>query len=87
MASHKSAVKEMRGSRRRRDRNRAHRSALRTGLKKIRGAIKPGDDAAREGLVREASSMLDRKASKKVIHRNAAARIKSRIARQANKAK
>ncbi len=85
MASHKSAVKETRKSRARRNRNRAHRSELRTTLKTTRATI-ASDKGGAAKAVTEASSVLDRKASKGLIHRNAAARIKSRLARQAHRA-
>ena len=85
MASHKSAVKETRKGRARRNRNRAHRSELRTTLKTTRSTL-TGDAAAAKQAVSTAASVLDRKASKGLIHPNAAARIKSRLARQAHRA-
>ncbi|MGQ0715144.1 MAG: 30S ribosomal protein S20 [Gemmatimonadaceae bacterium] len=71
----KSAEKNMRKSRAAAVRNRAQRSALRTALKK---ATDPqATDEARRGAV----SLLDRAARKGLIHRNAAARYKSRLAK------
>lgn len=82
MASHKSALKKMKQDRRRRLRNRSHTSRLRTELKRIRAAIARGDaDAAKTGLL-AAESLLDHSATLGVIHRNAASRTKSRLARQ-----
>lgn len=72
-----SAEKNMRKSRAATVRNRAQRSALRTALKKARAA-----DASPE-VQRTAVSLLDRAARKGLIHRNAAARHKSRMARRA----
>ena len=72
-----SAKKNMRKSRAATVRNRAQRSALRTALKKARAP----EATAEERLA--ATSLLDRAARKGLIHRNAAARKKSKIARQA----
>ncbi len=65
----------MRRSRAARVRNRAQRSALRTALKHAEGA----DATAEERL--KAVQLLDRAARKGLIHRNAAARRKSRLAK------
>jgi small subunit ribosomal protein S20 len=70
-----SAKKNMRKSRAATVRNRAQRSALRTALKKARAA---GADADTK---RQAVQLLDRAARKGLIHRNAAARYKSGLAR------
>lgn len=58
-------------------RNRAQRSALRTALKKAQA---PSADAAAK---LEAVKLLDRSARKGLIHKNTAARYKSRLARSA----
>ncbi|PYT06345.1 MAG: 30S ribosomal protein S20 [Acidobacteria bacterium] len=85
MASHKSAIKQNRKDLKRRERNRTHRSALRSAVKKVRVALQSGKPAEAESLLKQAISSLDRKASKGVIHRNAAARTKSRLTRQVRK--
>ncbi|HET7583330.1 MAG TPA: 30S ribosomal protein S20 [Gemmatimonadaceae bacterium] len=72
-----SAKKHMRKSRAAAARNRAQRSTLRTALRK---AAAPG---ASEEQRLAAVSLLDRAARKGLIHRNAAARRKSRLARAA----
>lgn len=73
-----SAKKAMRQSRRRAVVNRAQRSALRTALKRVRAAgTKEEASAAYAAAVR----LLDRAARKGLIHRNNAARYKSRLAR------
>jgi len=72
----KSAEKRARQSIVRRDRNRRDRTRLRTAIKRVRQAQTP--DAARAAL-KAAESLLDRSASKGVIHRNTAARTKSRL--------
>jgi small subunit ribosomal protein S20 len=82
MASHSSALKKMRHDRARRARNRAHVSRLRTELKQIRGLISQGLAAEAGKRVRETEALLDHTAALGVIHRNAASRTKSRLARQ-----
>ncbi len=70
-----SGEKNMRKSRAANARNRAQRSALRTALKKAVGGGSPDER-------RNAVQLLDRAARKGLIHRNAAARHKSRIAKK-----
>jgi small subunit ribosomal protein S20 len=72
----KSAEKRMRTSAIRADRNRQFRSKLRTALKKARGA---NDTETANAAFREAASLLDRAARKRIIHPNKAARAKSRL--------
>ena len=74
----KSAKKAMRQARRRTITNRAQRSALRTALKRVRGAATK-QDATQAYAV--AVKLLDRAARKGLIHRNNAARHKSRLAK------
>ncbi len=71
-----SAKKNMRKSRAANVRNRAQRSALRTALKKAQAEGASADDRLK------AVRALDRAASKGLIHKNAAARHKSRIAKK-----
>ncbi|MDQ6830827.1 MAG: 30S ribosomal protein S20 [Gemmatimonadota bacterium] len=73
-----SAKKNMRKSRAAAIRNRAQRSALRTALKKATVDGASADDR------RSAVVLLDRAARKGLIHKNAAARRKSRMAKAAN---
>lgn len=80
MPNTRTAKKRMRQSRRARDRNREQRSALRTALKKVRHAASPADAAK---ALRTAEVLLDRAARKGLVHRNTAARHKSRLARLA----
>jgi small subunit ribosomal protein S20 len=81
MASHASALKKNRQDLKRRVRNRAHASRLRTQLKKISQALQSGDAAAATGLMTETVALVDRTAKHRVIHPNAASRTKSRLAR------
>jgi small subunit ribosomal protein S20 len=77
-----SAKKRMRQNEKRRLRNRKHRSAARTFVKRARLTIEQGDlEAAREATL-QAISALDHAASKGVIHSNNAARRKSRLMQQ-----
>jgi small subunit ribosomal protein S20 len=85
MASHASALKKNRQDIKRRLRNRAHASKLRTQMKKIQEALSSGDASAAGGLMKETVALVDRTAKHRVIHRNAASRTKSRLARALNK--
>lgn len=69
----------------RRERNRANSSRLRTQMKKLRGAISDGDAARARELLTPTESLIDKSVQKGVIHRNAAARYKSRLTRQVAK--
>ncbi|MGE3955285.1 MAG: 30S ribosomal protein S20 [Vicinamibacterales bacterium] len=79
MASHESALKAHRQSQKNRERNRQFRSRLRGALKSIRTAIDGKDVAAAEGALNQTVSLIDKMASKGVIHANAASRYKSRL--------
>ncbi|MEW6752668.1 MAG: 30S ribosomal protein S20 [Candidatus Latescibacterota bacterium] len=72
----KSSQKRLRTSLRARNRNRAIRSRLRTAIKRVRQAP---DRAAAEEALKLAIPIIDRTAKKGVLHRNAAARHKSRL--------
>lgn len=76
MPNIKSAKKDMRKSRAAAVRNRAQRSALRTALKRAKQADATAEDRTK------AVSLLDRSARKGLIHKNAAARQKSTLAKQ-----
>jgi len=85
LANSKSAEKRIRVSERRRLRNRPYRSAARTYVKKAEAAIRAGDAEAAATAVGDAISMLDRVAGKGIIHRNNAARRKSRLMAKFNR--
>ena len=74
----KSAKKQMRQARSATTRNKARRSALRTALKKVRSSS-AGKEVA--SAYAAAKKMLDRAGRKGLIHRNTAARQKSRLAK------
>jgi small subunit ribosomal protein S20 len=86
VASHASALKAHRQSVVRREKNRQFRSKLRTALKSIRTAVDANDLTTAKGQLAETSSLIDKMASKGIIHDNAAARYKSRIQLSLNKA-
>ena len=81
MANTKSARKRAEKSALQREKNRGARSRVRTLVKKARAGATGGDAAA----VATAVSALDAAASKGLIHKNAAARTKSRLAKAAKK--
>lgn len=85
MASHASALKAHRQNLVRRERNRQMRSRLRGALRSIRTAIDAGDPAEVKDALRETTSLVDKMASKGVIHKNAAGRYKSRLAARVSK--
>lgn len=78
MPNIKSAAKRLRQSIKRRAANRTYKSAMRTLLRKQREVIAAGDVAASKTMFVEVSKRLDQLAAKRVIHRNKAARLKSR---------
>ena len=82
MASHASALKAHRQSLKNREHNRQFRARLRNALRAIRAAIVSNDLAAAKKALKETVSLIDRMASKGIIHKNAAGRYKSRIATQ-----
>ena len=79
MASHASALKAHRQSLKNREHNRQFRARLRGALKDVRVAIAGKDLAAAKTALKETISLIDKMASKGIIHRNAAGRYKSRL--------
>lgn len=84
MANHPSAEKRIRQNEKRRDRNRSARSRLRTAVRKLRSEVEAGNKEGAEELLQPTLSLIDSTAQKKIIHRNAAARTKSRLTRAVN---
>ncbi len=80
MPNIKSAKKRLRQSIVRRDRNRSLKRALRTQRRKVLEAVKAGTLEQAQAEFRVAGKELDQAAAKKTIHKNAAARTKSRLA-------
>jgi len=79
MPNTKSAKKQLRQDLVRRDRNRSVKRALRTQCRKVVDAAKAGNLDQAQGELRLCAKRLDQAAAKHVIHRNAAARTKSRL--------
>lgn len=86
MPHHKSAKKRVKTNEIRRQRNVARRSRLRHAVRDVRTTLATATvlDAAQLQEVVAVESMLDRMAGKGLIHPNKAARMKSRLQRQAN---
>ncbi|OUM97280.1 MAG: 30S ribosomal protein S20 [Paenibacillaceae bacterium ZCTH02-B3] len=84
MPNIKSAIKRVKTSEKRRLRNASLKSALRTALKKAEQAIAGADPEAAREAVKFAQRKLDKAVTKGIIHKNAAARKKSRLAQKLN---
>jgi small subunit ribosomal protein S20 len=82
VASHESALKAHRQNIVRRERNRQFRSKLRNALRSIRALIDEDDFAKAKTELKGTISLIDRMVTKGTIHRNAAARYKSRLTKQ-----
>lgn len=81
MPNIKSAKKRMELSRAARVKNRAERSKIRTAIKRVESATAADDGRAR---FIEATALLDRAATRRLIHPNRVARIKGQLARHVN---
>jgi len=75
----KSALKANRQNIKRRDHNRQLRSRLRTALKSIRASLDAKDLDGAKAALRQTVSIVDKMATKGIIHRNTAGRYKSRL--------
>lgn len=85
MPNHKSAKKRVRQNERRRVVNRSNRTRLRSSVKDLRSAL-DGDAKQAVALLPKTISELDKAVQKGVLHRNAAARHKSRLTARVNQA-
>jgi small subunit ribosomal protein S20 len=83
VANIRSQIKRNRQNERRRLRNKAVRSEMKTRVKNAVGAAEAGDDTSTEAL-RQAVKRIDKAAAKGVIHKNEASRRKSRLVRRLN---
>jgi small subunit ribosomal protein S20 len=79
LANTKQAKKRVRQSEKHRKLNASMRSMLRTYIKKVTAAIAAGDQKAALASLQEATPVIDRMAGKGIIHKNKAARHKSRL--------
>ncbi len=80
MANSAQARKRARQAVARNNHNASMRSMMRTSIKRVRQAIEAGDKNAANEVFQKASSIIDRVADKNIIHKNKAARHKSRLA-------
>ena len=85
MANLRSALRDIKKSRKRAERNQSVRSAIKTFVKKTRAAITEGDEQAM-ALFTDTASLVDKAAKRNIIHKNAANRRKSRMAKRLNAA-
>lgn len=81
MANTAQAKKRVRQAEARRQKNVAQRSALRTSIKKVVKAIEAKNKEEANIALKVAQPMIDRMATKRIIHKNKAARIKSRLSK------
>ena len=79
MANSAQARKRARQAVKQNSHNSSLRSELRTALKRVTKAIAAGDRAAAQAVYKDSVSAVDSIADKKIIHKNAAARHKSRL--------
>ena len=80
MANHFSALKRARQTTKRTENNRSNTSRLRTELRKLRESLGTGDAKTAKAAFGSTVSMIDKAVKKGVIHKNTAARYKSRLA-------
>jgi len=81
----KSSIKDLRRTERRSAKNRAAQGKLRSTLKRARAALAAGQTDAAQKAVGEALPVIDRAPGKGILHKNAAARHKSRLMRRLSK--
>jgi len=79
MPNHKSAEKRVRQNEKRRAVNRSNRSNLRTQIKKLRTSLTASDKNQSQELLNPTVSAIDKAVNKGVLHKNTAARYKSRL--------
>jgi small subunit ribosomal protein S20 len=82
MANSKQAAKRSKQANKQRTANMSLRTTLRSAIKKVQKAIATGDAKAAEAALRAEQSTIDAIADKRIIHKNKAARHKSRLAKQ-----
>ncbi len=82
MANIKSAKKRAKQSEKNRQHNGSRRTRMRTLIKKVRAAITAGDKKVATEALKTATAIIDKFAGKGLIHKNTAARYKSRLSAQ-----
>jgi small subunit ribosomal protein S20 len=84
MANHKSAEKRVRQTIKRNEINRKNRSRVRTQIKKLRAALSTSDKTASTEQLNPTIAVIDKAVNKGILHRNTAARYKSRLTKHVN---
>ena len=84
MANHKSAVKKIRQDEVRRLRNRAYKTRFKNVIKNVEAALNEKNKELAQKALQEAISIIDRIAGKGIVHKNTAARQKSRLTKKVN---
>ncbi|MDO5539159.1 MAG: 30S ribosomal protein S20 [Eubacteriales bacterium] len=84
MANIKSAKKRILVNRTKYERNKSIRSAVKTAIKKVEAAVAAKDKTAATAALLNATSVIDKAATKGVYHKNNAARKVSRLAKAVN---
>ena len=85
MGMHASAIKKDRQALRRRERNRSLSAAIKTVVKKVRSAVGANNEASAKQALAAAIPALSKAAAKKLIHKNKASRLISRLTRHTNR--
>jgi small subunit ribosomal protein S20 len=85
MPNHKSAEKRVRQNEKRRAVNRSNRSNLRTQIKKLRTSLAASDKNQSQELLNPTVSAIDKAVNKGILHKNTAARYKSRLSAHVGK--
>ena len=84
MANSAQARKRARQAIKRKERNASQRSAVRTYIKKVIAAVSSNDSEAANSALVQAIPVIDKMVSKGILHKNQAARYKSRLSRKVN---
>lgn len=84
MPNHKSAEKRVRQTAKRNAINSSNKSRLRTQIKKLRAALASGDKKQSQDLLTPTISVIDKAVNKGILHKNTAARYKSRLTSHVN---
>ncbi len=84
MPNHKSAEKRVRQTVKRNAINRSNQSRLRTQIKKLRSALSANDKQLSADLLTPTVSLIDKAVNKGILHKNTAARYKSRLTSHVN---
>ncbi len=86
MATHKSALKRVKQSEKKRQRNKAAMSAMKTLIKKVHTSMEGKDPKVASEHLKTATAYIDKIADKKIIHKNKASRLVSRLTAKVNRA-